>query len=92
MGLKLKKVTEKLSKVRDSLSENAEISEENQEILKSLIGDTLDIAQADLKRLPNSMRSRFMPIAENDNVALTSEQKYRLRLIEKTGTGSASIH
>ncbi len=92
MALKLKKVTEKLSKVRDSLSENGEISKENQEILKSLIGDTIEIAQKDLKKLPNSMRSRFMPTAENDNTPLTSEQKYRLSLIEKTGTGSASIH
>ena len=92
MALKLKKVTEKLSKVRDSISDNGNISPENEQILKSLIGDTIDIAQKDLKKLPNSMRSRFMPMPENDNKELTTEQKFRLRLMEKTGTGSSSIH
>tara|TARA_B100000949_G_C14042434_1_gene350111 strand:- start:187 stop:402 length:216 start_codon:yes stop_codon:yes gene_type:complete len=33
-----------------------------------------------------------MPRPENDNTPLTSEQKFRLRLMEKTGTGSTSIH
>jgi hypothetical protein len=33
-----------------------------------------------------------MPQPENDNTPLTSEQKFRLRLMEKTGTGSTSIH
>lgn len=92
MALKLKKVTEKLAKVRDSLANDTEISTENEEILKSLIGDTIDIAQEDLKTLPNSMRARLMPQADNDNTPLTSEQKFRLCLMEKTGTGSSSIH
>lgn len=38
------------------------------------------------------MRARFMPLPENDNKPLGSEQKFRLRLMEKTGTGSTSIH
>ncbi len=92
MALKLKKVTEKLAKVRDSLTDKTEISAENEEILKSLIGDTIDIAQKDLPSLPNSIRSRFMPKPENDNTPLSTEQKFRLRLMEKTGTGSSSIH
>lgn len=92
MALKLKKVAQKLSKLRDDLGETPEITPENEEILKSLIGDTLEIAGEDLKKLPNSMRSRFMPLPENDNKELSSEQKFRLRLMEKTGTGSTSIH
>lgn len=92
MAIKLKKVAEKLSKIRDDLTEKTEITPENEEILKSLIGDTLDMAGEDLKKLPNSMRSRFMPVPENDNKPLSSEQKFRLRLMEKTGTGSTSIH
>ena len=92
MALKLKKVTEKLAKVRDSLTDNAEISAEDEEILKSLIGDTIDIANEDLKNLPNAMRQRAMPRPENDNSPLSADQKFRLRLMEKTGTGSSSIH
>lgn len=90
--MNLKKVTQKLSKVRDSIRENGEISAENEEILKSLIGDTITVAQSDLKKLPNKMKNRHMPLPENDNTPLTSEQKFRLRLMEKTGTGSTSIH
>ncbi len=90
--MNLKKVTQKLSKVRDSIRENGKISEEDKEALKSLIGDTITVAQSDLKKLPNKMKNRHMPLPENDNKPLTSEQKFRLRLMEKTGTGSASIH
>ena len=92
MALKLKKVTEKLSKVRDSVCENGSISAEDEEILRSLIGDTINIAQEDLQNLPNKVKTRTMPLAENDNTPLNKEQKFRLKLMEKTGTGSASIH
>lgn len=92
MALKLKKVTEQLSKVRDSVRENGSISPEDEATLRTLIGDTINIAQEDLPRLPNRLKSRTMPLAENDNTPLTTEQKFRLTLMEKTGTGSASIH
>jgi hypothetical protein len=39
-----------------------------------------------------SLIANPMPQPENDNTPLTSEQKFRLRLMEKTGTGSLSIH
>ena len=47
MAIKLKKVAEKLSKIRDDLTEKTEITPESEEILKSLIGDTLDMASED---------------------------------------------
>lgn len=90
--MKLKKVTEKLSKVRENLCDKGSISKEDEEILRSLLGDTLNLAHEDLLKLPHSVRSRNMPMPENDNSLLTSEQKFRLRLIEKTGTGSMSVH
>ena len=90
--MNLKKVTQKLSKVRDSIRENGTISAEDEETLKSLIGDTITVAQSDLKKLPNKMKNRHMLLPENDNTPLTAEQKFRLRLMEKTGTGSTSIH
>lgn len=92
MALKLKKVTEKLAKVRDSLCEKSALSAEDEATLKSLLGETLYMAQDELQKMPNSIRARYMPLAENDNTALTPEQKFRLRLMEKTGTGSTSIH
>ncbi len=33
-----------------------------------------------------------IPRPENDNAPLSAEQKFRLRLMEKTGTGSISVH
>ncbi len=90
--MNLKKVTQTLSKVRDSITTNGKISEEDEKILKSLIGDTITIAQNDLKKLPNKIKNRKMVAPENDNTPLTSEQKFRLRLMEKSGTGSISIH
>ena len=92
MALKLKKVTEKLSRVRDSICDKGAISPEDEAILRSLIGDTINIAQEDLQNLPNPMKARTMPLAENDNTPLSTEQKFRLKLMEKTGTGSVSIH
>lgn len=87
--MNLKKVTQKLSKVRDSIRDNGKISAEDEKTLKSLIGDTINIAQSEL---PNKMKNRHMPLPENDNTPLTTEQRFRLRLMEKTGTGSTSIH
>lgn len=90
--MNLKKVTKKLCQVRDSLRDQNSISPEDEEILRSLIGDTINIAQEDLKHLPKNIKNRHMPSPENDNTPLTSEQKFRLRMMEKTGTGSISIH
>lgn len=90
--MNLKKVTQKLAKVRDSILENGAITPEDEMTLKSLIGDTITVAQKDLPKLPKKITGRLMPYAENDNKPLTTEQKFRLRLMEKTGTGSSSIH
>ena len=90
--MNLKKVTKKLSKVRDSIRDKGEISAEDEKILKALIGDTINVAQSDLKDIPSKIVNRQMPLPENDNTPLTTEQKFRLRLMEKTGTGSVSVH
>ena len=91
--MNLKKVTKKLSKVRDNVRQDGEISAETEQMLKSLITDALMEAPNELKNLPNKNKiTSRMPLPENDNTPLTSEQKFRLRLMEKTGTGSVSIH
>ena len=91
MTMNIKKITQKLSKVRDNTSETGKISEADKDALRALVQETIDNAQSNLAELPKNISS-FLPIADNDNQELTSEQKFRLRLIEKTGTGSASIH
>lgn len=82
MVMNIKKVTKKLSSVRDSIRAEGKISAETEEVLKSLITEPVTVNQ-----------SRFRtPQPQNDNTPLTAEQKFRLRLMEKTGTGSTSIH
>jgi len=78
----IKKLTKKLSKARDDIVNNHEISEENEKLLESLLFEPVEVEQ-------NALKQRM---AKNDNKILTDEQHYRLRLIEKTGTGSTAIH
>lgn len=89
--MNIKKITKKLSNVRDNLTETGALSEEDKEELRALVQETLDNAPQGLAQLPKNI-GPYLPMAENDNKDLTTEQKFRLRLIEKTGTGSASIH
>lgn len=90
--MNLKKITNALTKVRDNIDDHGgEMTEADEDLLYELLKDTIDFAQDDLKALPKNIEP-FLPIPNNDNSELSSEQKYRLRLIEKTGTGSASIH
>jgi len=83
--MNIKKVAEKLAEIRDNAKDNGTLSEEDKIELKSLVGDTITMAQTDLKKLTR-------PEAHNDNKELSADQTFRLRLIEKTGTGSKSIH
>lgn len=89
--MNIKKIAQKLSAVRDNVNEDGFISETDKEELRALVQETIDNAQGNLSKLPKNI-SPFLPVADNDNTPLTTEQKFRLRLMEKTGTGSASIH
>jgi hypothetical protein len=82
MAMNLKKVTKKLTSVRDSIRAEGKMTDEAEEILKSLVNEPVTV---------NQRRFRT-PQPDNDNQPLSPEQKFRLRLMEKTGTGSTSIH
>ena len=90
--MNLKKVTKKLSTVRDSISENGEVTAQDEQALKDLVNETIAIAKHDLKDLRSGMNMPKMPIPHNDNLPLTTEQRFRLSLTKKTGTGSQEIH
>ena len=79
----------KLTFLRDSIRDNGHISAEDQETLRDLVKETISTGQTELKKLPKKFD---MPVPNNDNQPLTTDQRFRLKLIEKTGTGSASIH
>jgi len=88
--MSLKKVTKKLSAVRDSIKENGAVTVEDEKALKELVRETL--ALSNQSRAPKTPKMPTMPKAHNDNKPLTPDQRYRLSLIEKTGTGSTEIH
>ena len=86
--MNIKKVTQKLAEIRDIAREEGRLTAEEKAELKELVNETLTIAQKDLKK------SHVIPMpkqAHNDN-ELTADQYFRLRLMEKTGTGSQAIH
>ena len=90
--MNIKKIAKKLSKIRDNSIDTDYISEEDKEDLLALVNETLIDADPSLQNETSKNIVPFLPMAENDNTELTSDQKFRLRLMEKTGTGSASIH
>ncbi len=92
--MNLKKVTQKLAEIRDHVGDNGKLTEDNKTELKLLVAETIKIAQEKSKK-KNAVMA--MPdfdniIVHNDNQSLSSDQSFRLSLVEKTGTGSHLIH
>ncbi len=92
--MNLKKVTKKLAEIRDHVGENGKLSDKDKTELKLLVTETIKIAQDKSKKKNTTM---VMPdfeniVVHNDNQALNTDQTFRLRLVEKTGTGSHLIH
>ncbi|NQZ14745.1 MAG: hypothetical protein HRT94_07985 [Alphaproteobacteria bacterium] len=88
--MNLKKVTKKLAKVRDSIREHGGVTPEDEQALKDLVNQTISIAKDELNNLPQ--KEYTLPVPHNDNRPLSSDQRFRLSLVEKTGTGSSSVH
>lgn len=89
--MNIKKINNKLSQIRENSIDSDYISEEDRMDLLTLVHETIMEAQASKQATPKDI-SLYLPIADNDNKPLTTEQKFRLRLMEKTDSGSASIH
>lgn len=87
----LKKVTKKLSKVRDSIREKGGVTPEDEKALKELVNQTLSAAKKELATIP-AKHAYERPVAHNDNRPLSQDQRFRLSLVEKTGTGSTAVH
>ena len=88
--MNLKNVAKKLSKVRDSIREHGSVSAEDEKALQDLVNETIGCAKQELSKIPQ--RTKNMPIPHNDNQPLSNDQRLRLSLVEKTGTGSVSVH
>lgn len=89
--MNLKNVAKKLSKVRDSIREHGGVSQEDEKALKKLVQETIGCAKEELSHLANH-KQYALPKPHNDNQPLNQDQRFRLSLMEKTGTGSLSVH
>ena len=62
-----------------------------EEELKNILNDTLTSAHQELSTIQNKLTATMSIRAGNDN-GLSDEQKTRLRLMEKIGTGTHTVH
>ncbi len=84
----LKDIQKKLKDLRDRIKEEGQISPRSEQELRDILNDTLTTANDKLSAMQNFAAPKR---AGNDNF-LTDDQKKRLRVMEKTGTGSNAVH
>ena len=87
----LKDIQEKLKELRDRIKTEGHISPRAEEELKSLLSNTLVTANDEICTIQNRLSATLAVRAGNDNI-LTPDQKKRLSIIEKMGTGSVCVH
>ena len=86
----IKKIVQKLSQITDDNNNVDLVTKNDKDDLLELIQEAL-IENSSVIDIPKNI-SPYLPEADNDNKSLSTEQKFRLRLIEKTGTGLSLIH
>ena len=89
--MNFKKINKALSGVRDNISASGKVTEADRQALQELVEETIQSSPDELKALPRKITGRI-GFPKNDNAPLTAEQRYKLRQMEKTGTGSTAIH
>ena len=87
----MKDIQKKLKLLRDRIKEDGHISPVAEQELNAILSDTLVTANAELSAIQNKLSATMAMRAGNDN-ELTTEQMKRLRIMEKTGTGSHAVH
>jgi hypothetical protein len=87
----IKDIQAKLKELRDRIKQDGHISPVSEEQLKDILNDTLISANDELATIQQRLNTKMTMRPGNDNI-LSDDQKKRLRLIEKTGTGSHAVH
>lgn len=90
--MSLKDVQQKLKDLRDRIRADGKLSPGIEQELQDLLSETLSSANDEITVLQDKLNATLSLRAGNDNAILSDEQKRRLRLVEKTGTGSQSVH
>ena len=89
--MEMKDIQKKLKDLRDRIREEGSISLDNEKELRLILEDTLVSANSELNVIQMKLTTALSLRAGNDN-ELSDEQKKRLSIIEKTGTGSYAVH
>jgi hypothetical protein len=84
-------IQKKLKDLRDRIREDGSISDVSEKELRALLDNALITANGDLSDIQMKLSATLALRAGNDN-ELSDDQKKRLRIIEKTGTGSHAVH
>lgn len=87
----IKDIQAKLKELRDRIKKDGHISPASEQQLKDILNDTLISANDKLATIQQRLNTKMTMRAGNDNV-LSDDQKKRLRMIEKAGTGSYAVH
>lgn len=87
----MKDIQQKLKDLRDRIRAEGSISLDSEKELRLILEDTLVSANSELNVIQMKLTTALSLRAGNDN-DLSDEQKSRLRIIEKTGTGSYVVH
>lgn len=90
--MNFKKIQGQLKLLRDRIKDQGAISADDEQELKSLIRQTLENANDELVDINTRLKSMTGADLANDNRNLSEEQKAKLDIVEKTGTGSVAIH
>lgn len=85
-------IQKKLSALRDRIRAEGRISEDAQAELKSLLELSLVTAREELTEAQTKLSGIMALKQANQNDTLTPDQIARLKIVEKTGTGSSAIH
>jgi len=88
-----KDIQDKLKNLRDRIRDEGTISPKSEAELKEILQDTLLSANDEIHSIQEKLTAALSLRAQNDNSpTLTVEQKRRLSIMEKTGTGSYVVH
>jgi len=90
----LKAIQAQLESLRNRIRAEGRLSSTCENELKSILENTLITANRELIDIQNKLTATMAMRAGNDNqtTELTEDQKKRLSILEKTGTGSTALH
>ena len=96
--MNFKDIQVRLEQLKEQIQRDGRLSEQSEQELQGLIHHTILVANDELHNIQLQVESIMQVKSsggtsnDNEDLALTQEQKLRLAIAEKTGIASSSIH